>query len=157
MLRAVLRAALLAAVALSTRPALAQAPPSAWTSLIPPGQYRTLAWRDGPQFVYLLQPAGRAPGSVRIFTADVADLGVRERAGILAELSTGHARPIAAHDVLIEPIRTSEGVVAYVIRHRDVTQTNALDGRGNVTLYVRGPAHAETGGGGGGAGGGGGM
>jgi len=157
MLRAVVRAALLAAVALSTTPALAQAPPAAWTSLIPPGQYRTLAWRDGPEFLYLLQPAGRAPGSVRIFIADVATLGVHERDGILTELSTGYARAIAAHDVLVEPITTSEGVVAYVIRHREIAWSTARDGRGNVTLYVRSPAHAETGGGGGGAGGGGGM
>ena len=79
MLRAVLRAALLASVVLSTLPALAQSPPAAWTSLIPTGRYRTLAWHDGPQFVYLLQPVGRTPQSARIFAPGVVDLGVRER------------------------------------------------------------------------------
>jgi hypothetical protein len=156
MLRAVLRAALLVVVAVSTTPALAQAPPAAWTSLIPPGRYRTLAWRDGAEFVYLLLP-GHAPAGARIFMADVADLGVRHRDDVLADLAASHARAIAAHDVLIEPTTAADGVVAWVIRQRDVALTAARDGRGTLTLYVRRPVHAETGGGSGGGGGGGGM
>lgn len=154
MLRAVVRAALLALLALSTTPALAQAPPATWTSLIPAGRYRTLAWHAGPQFVYLLQPVSRAPGRARLFVADVADLGVRERDDLLADIAARHAASIASHDVRVEPIAGARDVVGYVIRHRDVTELATLDGRDNLTLYVRGPAHTETGGGGGAGGGG---
>jgi hypothetical protein len=159
MLRAVVRAALLAgwALLLCTATALAQSPPPGWAALIPAGQYRTLAWREGALFIYLLQAAGASPGA-RIFTADVVDLGVRGRDDVLAEIASRHARALESHEALVEPVTTPEGVVAYLIRHQEVTHSARLDGRGGLTLYVRSRAHAESGGGAGGAGGaGGGM
>jgi hypothetical protein len=163
MVRAVLRAALLAVSTLlvcAPPPVRAQAPPS-WTTLIPAGQYRMLAWTprapggDTPLFVYLLRPAGAAAGSVRIFTADVVDLGVRGRDDLLAEIASRYAPSVPAHDVVAEPIASPAGVVAYVIRHREIAHTVALDGRGSLTLYVRSRAHAEGAGGGSGGGAGG--
>ncbi len=161
--RAVLRAALVAFPALLVFAPLvrAQAPPAGWTALIPAGSYRTLAWTprapggDTPLFVYLLRPAGAAAGAARIFAADVVDLGTRGRDDVLAEVATRHAAALGTHDVVAEPIASAGGVVAYVIRHREVSQTVALDGRGDLTLYVRSRAHAEGAGGGSGGGAGG--
>ena len=152
MLRAVLRAALLAfgSLLLCVASVRAQTPSPGWTTLIPAGQYRTLAWVQATPgdalFLYLLQPVS-APAA-RIFTADVVDLGVRERDDVLREIASRHARAIAAHDVLAEPIKTGTDVAAYVIRHREVGQTAVLDGGRNLTLYVRSPARAEASGGG---------
>ena len=158
--RAVLRAALLAFwTLLVSPPALGRAQaPAGWTTLIPAGQYRTLAWTprapggDSQMFVYLLYPVS---GGARIFAADVTDLGTRGRDDVLAEIVSRHAPSIRTHDAVAEPIASPAGVVAYVIRHREVAHTTALDGRGNLTLYVRSRAHAEGAGGGSGGGAGG--
>ena len=148
MLRAVIRTALLASLALATTPALAQTPSATWTSLIPSGQYRTLAWKDGAQFVYLLQPV-TGTRRARLFVADVVDLGVRSRDDVLAEISATYGRAIASYDVVVEPAGSAEdGAIAWVIRHRHVALAATVDDRGNLTLHVRGRANAEAGGGG---------
>ncbi len=132
MLRAVIRTALLAALA--TTPALAQTPLATWTSLIPSGQYRTLAWQDGAQFVYLLEPVTRAPRRARLFVADVVDLGVRSRDDVLAEISGTYGRAVASHDVVVESAGSAkDGDIAWVIRHRHVALAPTVDGRGNLT------------------------
>jgi len=147
MLRAVIRTALLASLA--TTPALAQTPSATGTSLIPSGQYQTLAWKDGAQFVYLLQPATRTPRRARLFVADVVDLGVRSRDDVLAEISATYGRAIASYDVAVEPAGSAaDGAIAWVIRHRHVALAATVDDRGNLTLHVRGRANAEAGGGG---------
>jgi len=149
MLRAVIRTALLASLALATTAALAQAPSATWTSLIPSGQYQALAWTDGAQFVYLLEPVTRTPRRARLFVADVVDLGVRSRDDVLAEISATYGRAIASHDVVVEPAgRAEDGAIAWIIRHRHVALAATVDDRGNLTLHVRGRANAETGGGG---------
>jgi hypothetical protein len=160
MARAAFRASLLSGwtLLLCAAPLLAQSPPADWTALIPPGQYHTLAWSasepvERPVFLYVLRAAGAA-GTPRIFAAGARDLGLRARDEILAEIAARHARAIAAHEVVVEPISTPRGVAAYVVRHRDVSESARVAGDA-LTVYVRTPARTESGGGGGGGAGGG--
>ena len=160
MARAVIRASLLTGwtLLLCAAPLLAQSAPAGWTTLIPPGQYHTIAWSasepiDSPVFLYVLHAAGAA-GTPRIFAAGARDLGVRARDDVLAEIAARHARAIAAHEVVLEPITSPRGVAAYVVRHRDVSESARVAGD-SLTVYVRTPARAESGGGGGGGAGGG--
>ena len=141
-------------VLLALAPLTAHAQPgrleSALASL-PDGEFTTHEWhadRSSRGFVYLLEVTGQPHGTV--YQPFVRDLGVLRRTDVVRALG-----PTVAGDVVVDPIRNaSGGVVAYVVRHRDVQVSPAFSGDGRYKIYVRVGETTESGGGGGAGGGG---